>query len=182
MALRSSHGHIPAEVAVLSGCAEVADWLVSKGAPAPSLDGPDALIAAAMCVDRRGVERFGSHAAEARRRRPGLLVWAASRAKPEAVELLLGLGFDVNAFGRSDVPPDQEWETALHVAAALGDVELSGFLLDAGADPRLEDNRFRSTPLGWARHFGQTGTAALLERPRGSGLYGASTDGRRRAR
>jgi hypothetical protein len=36
--------------------------------------------------------------------RPALTVWAAAHGQPGSVELLAGLGFDVNAKGRSDVP------------------------------------------------------------------------------
>ena len=89
-------------------------------------------------------------------------MWAASRRKAGAVGLLASLGFDVNAYGRGDIPVEQAWETALHVAAGNGDVGLARLLLELGADPALEDHRFHSTPLGWARHFMQQGTIPLL--------------------
>jgi hypothetical protein len=79
------------------------------------------------------------------------------------VETLAGLGFDVNAKGRTDVPAEQEWETALHHAAGEGDLDLARLLLRLGADTGITDTRFGSTPLGWARHFGQQAMIALLE-------------------
>jgi len=161
--LRTSDGRTPAEVAALAGCPELAAWLVERGAPPPHLEGPDALIAAALAGDAARVEDLRRYAAEARERRPGLIVWAASRRRLGAIPLLVDLGFDVNAYGRSDIPAEQSWETALHAAAGEGDAELAELLLGLGADPHLEDHRFHSTPLGWARHFAQPATIALLE-------------------
>jgi hypothetical protein len=40
---------------------------------------------------------------------------------------------------------------------------LAQTLLRLGADPDLRDHRFDSTPLGWARHFGQQPLIDLLE-------------------
>ena len=79
------------------------------------------------------------------------------------MELLAGLGFDVNAKGRSDAPAKDPWETALHVAAMEGNLGLAQSLLSLGADPDIRDERFNSTPLGWAWHFGQEQLIELLE-------------------
>ncbi len=61
------------------------------------------------------------------------------------------------------MPLEEPWQTALHAAAARGDVELARVLLDLGADPDVHDVRFDATPLGWARHEGQDAVADLLE-------------------
>ena len=95
--------------------------------------------------------------------RPALITWAAACGNPAAVEILAELGFDVNAKGRTDMPSDQPWQTALHKAAEDGNVELARTLLRLGADPDIRDQRFDSTPLGWARHFGQQAIIELLE-------------------
>jgi ankyrin repeat protein len=79
------------------------------------------------------------------------------------MRLAVELGWNVSAKARTDVPGDDEWETALHHAAGEGDVELVRLLLDLGADPHIRDHRFDGTPLDWARHFAQPETAALLE-------------------
>jgi len=97
-----------------------------------------------------------------RKGRPSLIVWAAAQGQPGSVELLAGLGFDVNAKGRSDAPAKDPWETALHVAAMAGNLDLARTLLSLGADPGIRDQRFDSTPLGWARHFGQEQLVELL--------------------
>jgi ankyrin repeat protein len=79
------------------------------------------------------------------------------------VELLVSAGFDVNALGRSDLPSNEPWHTALHVAAQNGDLALAQTLLGLGADPNIPDMHYRSTPLGWARNFNQLELADLLE-------------------
>jgi len=101
--------------------------------------------------------------AAARRERTGLVTWAASRGAPNAVELLAAAGFDVNALGRSDIPSNEPWHTALHVAAENGNLALARTLVELGADPDIRDKHHKSTPLGWARHFDQTTLVELLE-------------------
>jgi len=56
------------------------------------------------------------------------------------------------------------WErrTALH-AATEGHLEMARALLGLGADPDIRDQHFGSTPLGWARYFGQEQLIELLE-------------------
>jgi ankyrin repeat protein len=158
------NGQTPTAAATLSGHAAIVTLLVANGASPPQLDGPDALIAAALANDRASVERVrAEHAgalAVALERRPGLVVWAAAQA-PNAIALLVELGFDVNALGRSDVPVEEPWETALHEAAS-GSIELVRLLLALGADPMIRDKRFESTPLGWAQYFEQTDIVELL--------------------
>jgi ankyrin repeat protein len=43
-------------------------------------------------------------------------------------------------------------ETALHWAAMLGEDRLAGRLIAAGADVGLQDEEYKSSPLGWAIH------------------------------
>ncbi|HUK72752.1 MAG TPA: ankyrin repeat domain-containing protein [Streptosporangiaceae bacterium] len=61
------------------------------------------------------------------------------------------------------MPNDQPWQTALHKAAEEGDLDQARTLLRLGADPDIRDTRFGSTPLGWARYFGQEPLIELLE-------------------
>jgi hypothetical protein len=155
--------------AELSGHAEIAAMLRSAGATAPGLSPVEALVAAAFRADRAAVARLRARhptvVDEARRARPGLVVWAAARGRPDTVALLVELGFDVNAYGRTDAPVEQPWETALHHAAGNGDLALTRLLLSLGADPDLRDTRFDGTPLDWARHFERPATADLLSAP-----------------
>ena len=67
--------------------------------------------------------------------------------------------------GRSDAPASDPWQTALHVAAMEGNLGLAQSLLRLGADPDIRDQRFNSTPLGWAHQFGQQPTIELTPAP-----------------
>ncbi|MFI9848616.1 ankyrin repeat domain-containing protein [Nonomuraea sp. NPDC051941] len=160
-------GRTPVELARLNGDTEIADYLLARGAAQPGPDPVRELIAAAFRADRPALDRvraeYPDAVAQACRSRPGLIVWAATQAPTETVMMLAELGFDVNAYGRGDAPVEEAWETALHHSAGRGDLELTRRLLDLGADPDLRDRRFNDTPLGWARHFHQQPTAALLE-------------------
>jgi len=154
-------------MAATTGHADLVDYLVAQGAPPLDLPPADAFVAAALAADRARLGRLlADHpglAGELRAARPALITWAAACGNPAAVEILAELGFDVNAKGRTDMPSDQPWQTALHKAAEDGNVELARTLLRLGADPDIRDHRFDSTPLGWARHFGQQAIIELLE-------------------
>ncbi len=155
-------GHTPVEVAALCGNTSIVAYLLSHGAATPDLDGVDRLIAAVMAGDRAAALAFPVATVDELRARPWLIVWAAARGRPKPVQLLLELGFDVNAFGRGDVPSEQQWQTALHTAAGDGRLELVKLLLAAGADPNLRDNRFNGPALGWAIHNRHDAVARLL--------------------
>jgi hypothetical protein len=92
-------------------------------------------------------------------RRYGFPSWDRLRRYVEVVERYSR----VNARGRSDAPESHPWQTALHVAAMDGRLHLARSLFGLGADPGIRDQRFDSTPLGWARYFGQEQLVALLE-------------------
>ncbi len=162
MSLRASDGLTAAELAALSGYPELASWLAARGAAPPALDEVNSLIAAALAGDRDTVMRLRKYAPAARERRPGLVAWAASRRKLDAIVLLADLGFDVNARGRTDIPAEQEWFTALHAAAAAGDIEMARLLLRLGADPDIR-SAWDATPLDSARRHGRQAMAVLLE-------------------
>jgi ankyrin repeat protein len=160
-------GITPAGRAATTGHPELARYLVEHGAPAPDLDPGQRFVAAALVADQAAVDELrAAHpglAEAVRQARPALIVWAAAHGRPGSADLLAGLGFDVNAKGRSDAPAVDPWQTALHVAAMDGRLDLARSLLRLGADPGVRDQRFDSTPLGWARHFGQHELVELLE-------------------
>jgi ankyrin repeat protein len=166
--LRSPYadGRVPVEIALLSGFPAVAEQLVEAGADDAELGPVSALIAAVLVADRDTVDLLRAVdptvVDRAKSARPALVVWAAALGRVEAVRLALELGFDVDALGRTDVPRDQPWETALHHAAGNELVELAEVLLAAGADPAIRDARFHHTPLEWARHFHRPAMIALL--------------------
>jgi ankyrin repeat protein len=157
-------GRTATDHAALSGEGAMVDDLIALGAPPPALTPAETVVAAVMRGDVAAARAVGDAAvADARAQRPGLMAWAASRGGGGAVVAAADLGWDVNGRGRRDAPVEHEWETALHVAAGDGDVELVRLLLALGADPNRRDARFDAPPLGWARYFGQAGTAAVLE-------------------
>jgi hypothetical protein len=95
------------------------------------------------------------------------LIGAASLGAEDVGLRLIAAGADPNARGNGG-------ETALHWAALFGERRLVERLID-GADLELEDDRYHSTPLGWAvhgfcesqadnpaNHGDQRGVAALL--------------------
>ncbi|MGH3228645.1 MAG: ankyrin repeat domain-containing protein [Streptosporangiaceae bacterium] len=164
-------GATATSMAATTGHPDLIDYLVANGAPPPALDPAEAFVASALApelgsaradLDRLLREHPGL-ADQVRAARPALITWAAACGRPEAVEILAGLGFDVNAKGRTDVPSDQPWQTALHHAAGSGNLEMARTLLRLGADPDIRDHRFDSTPLSWARHFDQQPLIDLLE-------------------
>ena len=161
------HGVTATSMAATTGHPDLVDYLVAHGAPPLDLAPADALVAAVLAADRARLGTLlADHpglAGELRAARPALVTWAAACGSLAAVEILAELGFDVNAKGRTDMPSDQPWQTALHKAAEDGNVELARTLLRLGADPGIRDERFGSTPLGWARHFGQQALIDLLE-------------------
>jgi ankyrin repeat protein len=156
-------GQTPIALALVNGHASLAHVLVTAGAELPDLDPVGEVVAAAMAGDRTKLAAARPEVvAEARSTRPGLVVFAAAQGRTDVVETLLDHGWDVNARGRGDVPREGGCDTALHHAAANGDVAMTRLLLARGADPSARDERFDATPLGWAQHFSQTATIAVL--------------------
>jgi ankyrin repeat protein len=161
---RSPRGQTPVEVALVNGHRELANQLLALGAPPPQLSAADTFVAAVLAGDAEQVRRTPPEVVAAvRRERTGLVTWAAARGAANAVELLIAAGFDVNGLGRSDIPSNRPWHTALHAAVENGDVTLARTLLALGADPDITDQRFDATPLGWARHLDQPALTELLE-------------------
>jgi ankyrin repeat protein len=160
-------GTTPAECAAVTGHPDLVRFLTERGAAVPDLDPQRRFVAAALAADQATLDELNATrpglAGAVRAARPALIVWAAAQGRPGSVELLAGLGFDVNARGRSDVPAEDPWQTALHVAAGEGRLDLARTLLRLGADPDVRDQRFGSTPLGWARYFGQQQLIDLLD-------------------
>ena len=168
-------GITPAERAAATGHPELARYLVEHGAPAPDLDPGQRFVAAALAADQAAVEELrAAHpglAEAVRGDRPALIVWAAAQGRPGSVELLAGLGFDVNARGSSDVPADDPWQTALHVAADGRPPRPGPQPAPAGRRPRHPRSALRLHParLGPVLRPGAAGRAArAADRPGGT--------------
>jgi Ankyrin repeats (3 copies) len=104
-------------------------------------------LAACMTADRAQIEHMlradPGLAQHAIMRHPDQLVRAAENENPDAVTVLIELGFDVNAMSRA---------APLHEAAMRGNLELIELLLAHGADPDQRDRSYHATPAGWAEH------------------------------
>jgi ankyrin repeat protein len=171
VATPASLGQPPGQVtwtamAAATGHRDLVDYLIAHGAPGCVLTPAEAFTAAALEANRGWLAELLPHnpglLEEMRAARPALVTWAAAIGSIPAIEFLVELGFDVNAMGRTDIPSDQPWQTALHKAAEDGNLEMATALLRLGADPGIRDARFDGTPLDWARYFGQGALADLL--------------------
>ena len=160
-------GRTAVELAAVAGNMRVVELLAAGGAPRPQLNPVQQILGALASGDRAVVTALMADDPAlldaAKLARPSLIVDAVAADRQPAVELLLELGFDVNAYGRGDAPQNGTWETALHVAADRGRLAIAELLLAHGADPNVHDRRFDATPLGWARHADHAALVALLE-------------------
>ncbi len=141
----------------VSGHAQTAALLLRLGASA-DISAEDRVVGDVLA----GEDVDSAEVAAAIEARPGLVAWAAQLGNANAVRTAVELGWDVNRRARTDVPSDEEWETALHAAAGHGDVAMVQLLLELGADPSLKDCRFDAVPAQWAGHFGHEAVVELL--------------------
>ncbi|HEY4307463.1 MAG TPA: ankyrin repeat domain-containing protein [Gemmatimonadaceae bacterium] len=125
----------------------------------PAHGGPMDLAAALSLGDWATGERLVRDNPALLERGGGVLHLMAKRNDVGALKWLLDHAVDPNALWTQY----DSTVTALHMAAGGGNAEATQLLLDAGADPRIQDSRFASDSFGWAEHFGQTGTRKLLE-------------------
>lgn len=155
----------PLQLAVVAGRRQSAATLRELGVDDP-LDPATELIGALLDADADTAARIEAQhpglLATVRQANPSLILRAAVIERPDAIEVLVDRGFDVNAPGRADIVAEQPWETALHHAAGTGAVTTVRVLLRCGADRTARDRRFDATPGDWARFFGRADAAALL--------------------
>lgn len=152
------------EFAVVGGNTEIVDLLTQAGA-AP-LDPTYQLIAACLRVDRPAVRRLLAADPTLAERTlstpwfPEPLLQAVALDRPEAVALLVSLGFPVN----------DPRASPLHLAALTGHLHIVQLLVELGADPTLtvtddmQAGPTDRTPLGWARYNDQHEVVAYLTR------------------
>lgn len=152
-------GRRPYDGAVLHGNLEVADLLAAAGADTTGVGPMSRFIGTCLAGDRAAVDAAlaadADLLARAREQRGDLVARAAELGRPDAIRLLVDLGFDVNARHRT---------TALHEAALRGNLPVVSLLVELGADPTIVDSEHNSTPRGWAEHSGQTAVVDHLDR------------------
>jgi ankyrin repeat protein len=92
----------------------------------------------------------------------GALHLLSKRGDAAGVRWLLERGANPNATWA-------HWDanvTALHLAALSGATDVARVLLDAGADPRIRDNKHEGDALDWAHFFKRTEIVQMLDKPR----------------
>jgi len=150
-------GRTAHQLAVLYGHVEIALLLEEAGARPTPLTPVEELRAAAMRADRAAIARLTAAdpalAGQLVAAVPDLVGKAAELDRIDAIEVLVGLGYDLD-------PTDRR--TPLHEAAFHGNLALVRALLALGADPNVRDPHFDSTPAGWANHNGKLDVAAFL--------------------
>ncbi|MFT0846867.1 ankyrin repeat domain-containing protein [Actinomycetaceae bacterium L2_0104] len=87
--------------------------------------------------------------------RPTILADTAALHHWDVVRVLVELGFPLASATETGA-------TALHYAAAAGNLELAQYLVEHGSDPAVVESAFGFDAVGWAEHFGHTETAAYL--------------------
>lgn len=85
--------------------------------------------------------------------RHAALALAAAHGHVEIVRLLLNAGEDPNRYNPAGMHCHS---TPLHQAVCYGHEEVVRLLVERGARIDMEDTVYHGTPLGWARHEGQT--------------------------
>jgi ankyrin repeat protein len=91
-----------------------------------------------------------------RDRHPDLVTRMAEARKWSTVRLLIDLGFSVNGVTAAGA-------TALHYAAAAGELSIVRLLVERGADYTAREPQFKAQPAGWAQYFKKPETQKYLE-------------------
>jgi len=86
---------------------------------------------------------------------PAALFEAARRDRPDALALLLDLGFPLEI-------QDGTGKRALHEAAANGALRAAAFLVERGAEVDPRESNYNGTPIGWAAHGDKTEMVRFL--------------------
>lgn len=156
---RDRAGLTPLDQAGLLGETWAAQLLIDHGAP---VDVPAAVgLGRTADVRRLLAEQPGCL-------KPGgrwahLIVRAAERAPTSVVEELLHLGASADA---ADDPATSQdgavGATALHLAAFRGNIEAVRLLLSHGASPRVREQKYKASPVGWADYAGQHAVRDLI--------------------
>ncbi len=132
--------------AIFHGNEAIAEYLAACGAETSPLDDLDRFAGACINGDadraRALLARDPSLIEKPGERGKALMENAVGSDNRDAVRLMAGLGFDVNAFG-------------MHDAARYGHLEMIKLLVELGADTALKDSSHAISALGYASHYQQ---------------------------
>ena len=141
------------EEALVNGDEAMAALLARRGAPDASLQGLVAFQVACRMLDRDEARRLSALHPEYLNDAE-VMVGAAREHRLDIIEFLLELGLPVDV-------EDHHGTRALHVAAGTGAADIVKRLIACGADVDKPTKHYDG-PMGFAAHFGQKTTAALL--------------------
>jgi ankyrin repeat protein len=148
--LPAKDGTVASAIAARMARADVLELFERRGF-AVTLDGDDALLAACARADEAAARRIVAGdptlVQRLQSQNSGLLVDFAGSGNTAPVRLMLDLGFDIGSPRTS--PPWAQGETALHVAAWRGHLEMVKLLIERGA-PLEAMHRSGATPLAAA--------------------------------
>ena len=146
------------KIALLNGDIATADHLLKFGLKEANLNELEQFVSACMHgevdVLKKKKTELRQLCRRAMGRHPEILIDAVNRYRLRAIDILLDLGWDIN--------DSTSGKTALHEAAYLGHLDLVDRFVTLGADLRLRDQRFNSTPHQWALVNHQEETARYL--------------------
>ena len=143
------NGATPYTLAVRSGHAVGAAWLVRNGADRSRVTPTDRLLGACLTADadraRAIVSEYPESVASLSEVDAGALLQAIVDDKHDAVRLMLALGWPLAS--------QSPWGgTALHWAAWHAQPSLVQALIEQGAPVNVRDTRYGSSPIAWAAH------------------------------
>ena len=152
-------GLTPLDQAAIDGERAMAQRLIDRGA----IVGVPAAVGLGRVEDINRLLRLDPGCLYPERRWAHLIVRAAERASGPVIETLIRRGASVNARDQIDTAVDgAAGYTALHAAAFNGNAEAAAVLLKYGADPTIRDDKYCSTPAGWANYAGHADVRDLI--------------------
>jgi ankyrin repeat protein len=146
------------ELAVVEDLPDIAELLARYGATrsTPAMDEREQFLDACFRLNRaRARQLLAAHPEYLES--PLAMFEAAKRDRPDALALLLDLGFSVDV-------QDETGKRALHEAAANNALGAARLLLERGADPDPRESTYKATPIGWAAHGDHSAIVDLLSR------------------
>jgi uncharacterized protein len=146
------------EVALTQDLPEMAELLARHGArrSTPALDDRERFVQAALRLEAANARAL-LRAHPEYLHSPVAVLEAAARDRPDALALLLDLGFSLEA-------ADDTGKRALHEAALGNALRAARFLIDRGADVDPRESTHGATPIGWAAHADHGEMVTLLSR------------------
>ena len=148
----------PYQLALLVGNEAMMEYLLAHGAENRELAAVDQFRIACLKPERKRARELlnlnPKLIDEVFLTSPDILEHAIAAPEPDALLLMLELGFDVN---------HMTYRTALHQAAWLGRVDMMQILIDAGANPTLRDQFYFGPPIAWALQNNQDAAVEFLD-------------------